>query len=98
MDTFTTVVMLLIAFMSWDMGFDYIFIGLILFIIILDRNLGTAVLLIGGVAAAYLFSLKQYWYIIFFVIVAYLIIKEEKKSTKGGESYSPELMNLLGGY
>ena len=98
MDTFTTVIMLLIAFMSWDMGFDYIFLGFIAFIIILDRNLGTALLLIGGIAVVYLFNFKQYWYILFFIIVAYLLIKEEKKSTKGGETYSPELMNLLGGY
>jgi hypothetical protein len=99
MDTFTTVVMLLIAFLAWDMGFDYIFLGFIGFIILLDRKWGTAIILGGGVAVTYYFSLKQYWYVLFFIIVAYLLIKEEKSKGKtSGESYSPELMNLLGGY
>ena len=79
MDTFTTVVMLLIAFLAWDMGFDYIFLGFVGFIIILDRSWGTGIILARGVGAAYLFSLKQYWYVLFFIIVAYLVIKEEKK-------------------
>jgi len=100
MDTFTTVVMLLIAFMAWYQGFDYIFLGLAAFTILLSHSLGMALILMAGIGAVYLFGLKEYWFILFIILVAFVILKKEKKenASGGGESYSPELMNLLGGY
>ncbi len=99
MDTFTTVVMLLIAFMAWSMGFDYIFLGLAAFTILLSHSWGMASILILGIGAVYLFGLKEYWFVLFIIIIAFVLIKNEKQgSNAGGGSYSPELMNLLGGY
>ena len=98
MDTFTTVVMLLIAFMAWSMGFDYIFLGLAAFTILLSHSIGMASILIVGIGAVYLFGLKEYWFVVFIIVIAFILIKNEKKgSSAGGGSYSPELMSLLGG-
>ena len=97
MDTFTTVVMLLIAFMAWQMGFDYIFLGLAAFTIILSHSKGMAAILIVGIGAMYFLELKEYWFVLFILVIAFVIIRSEKKGQRGGESYSPELMSLLGG-
>ena len=100
MDTFTTVIMLLIAFMAWSMGFDYIFLGLAVFTIILAHSWGIAIILIIGVGSVYFFGLQDYWFILFIVLIAFILIRSEKSGgdKKQEEAYSPELMSLLGQY
>ena len=100
MDTFTTVIMLLIAFMAWSMGLDMIFLGLAGFTIILSHSWGIALILSIGVGSVYLFGLQEYWFVLFIILIAFILIKSEKSggAKKQEEAYSPELMNLLGNY
>ena len=97
MDTFTIIVMLLIAFLAWNMNMMWLFYAIVGIVMVTAKSWAIAIVLLVGVAALYFLKLEQYFLIFFIIIVGLVLIISEKRGGGKSESYSPELMRLLGG-
>jgi len=98
MDTMTTVVLLLISFLAWQQGLNWLFFGMLIILIIVSRNITITIVTLLAMAGMYL-GFDQYWWA-FFALIAGITVYYASRGTKGGrgsEYYSPELMRLLGG-
>ena len=96
-DPLSTLVLLLIAFLAWSQGMDWLFYIMLLIAIITAKSLSLLVVVVFSIGILWYFELKQYWFVALFVIMGVVLILAERKKKTGGEFYSPELMKLLGG-
>ena len=99
MDTLSIVILLLVAFLAFNQGITWLFVGALILIIVAARSVSVAFLIIVGVGILYLLNLHEYWYILLILIVVILILTKGLSEQAGGAEgmYSPELMQLLGG-
>lgn len=97
MDTFSTAVMLLLLFLALQVGITWLWVGLLLLMAILVRRIGIILVVSGSVAALYFLKLQGYWFV-FLVISLAAVLLFQKKEEAPPEMYSPEMMQLLGGY
>ena len=92
------VVLLLITFIAWSLGINWLFLGMLILFILTCGSVAIAVVTLLGVGALYVLGMRDYWFVLLFVIVGFMLLLESrKKQPKGEEYYSPELMQLLGG-
>ncbi len=98
MDTSSMVVLLLITFIAWSLGVEWLFAGLLILFLITSGSIAISLVTLLGVAALYLFKLQQYWFVLLFVVIGLMLAMQgRKKEPSAEEYYSPELMQLLGG-
>lgn len=99
MDTFSMVVILLIAAIAYAQGIWWLFIGMLLLFILTIGSLPLILVTLAGFGFLYFFDLKQHWFIFLVILLGLTIIISERKKPAGAseEYYSPELMQLLGG-
>ena len=97
MDTLSIVILLLVAFLGYNQGITWLFVGALILIIIASRSIGVTFLIIAALGALYLLNLGEYWYILLILIAVVLILTKGMKEQQTEGMYSPELMQLLGG-
>ena len=98
MDPFTIIVMLLVAFLAWNMNLMWLFYIIMGIVIVTSRSWAIAIVLVLSLGALYFFKLQDYFLVFFVVIIGVVLVITQRKGGKGAsEAYSPELMRLLGG-
>jgi hypothetical protein len=99
LDTLSIVVILLMAFIGYVEHITWLFIGGLILFILVVRSIGLVVLAIGGIAAMHFVKLlRDNWIVVLVIIIGLIILVTSRKEEGGGEMYSPELMQMLGGY
>ncbi len=96
MDPMTVIILLLVAFLAWQQGIDWLFIVTFALMVVLARSITITLVAVLAVIAMYM-GYAQYWWIFLMVIGGIALYASAKKGGGGGEYYSPELMRLLGG-
>ena len=99
MDVFAIIVLLLISFLAWQQGIQWLFVGGIILLILMARSIAITIVVLAGIGGVYFLDLQQYWWIVMCLIAGVVLVISGKKgeAAGGGEFYSPELMKLLGG-
>ena len=102
MDPFSTVIILLVAFLAWNSGVQWLFWGLMILFLVTVRNLAIVFVTLLGLGVLWLFRLNELfglpaWFIVFMIVVVLVLLTKKEEPAAGGEMYSPELMQLLGG-
>jgi hypothetical protein len=101
MDPFSMIIVLLIALMAWSQGISWLFFGAIILFIITARRIGIiaiALVVFGTIYVLKLRSIEQLFIVAVVLVGATLWAARKEEAGGGGEMYSPELMQLLGGY
>ena len=98
MDTFSLVVILLIAFIAYANGIWWLFLGMLVLFIITMRSKALIALTLAGFGIMYFLKLEQHWFIFMIVVLGLAVAINERNKPAGGQEYmSPELMQLLSG-
>lgn len=97
MDTFSTAVLLLVLFLALQQNITWLWVGMLFLIAILVRRIGIIFVVSASTAALYFLKLQDYWFI-FMMVSLGAVLLFEKKEEAPPEAYSPEMMQLLGGY
>jgi hypothetical protein len=100
LDTVSVVIILLMAFLGYVEHIQWLFIGGLILFILVVRSIGLIALCLAGIAAVHFVpQLRDNWFIVLVVLVGLIIlITSRKEEGGGGDMYSPELMQMLGGY
>lgn len=97
MDPFTIIVMLLVAFLAWNMNLMWLFYIIIGIVIVTSKSWPIAIILVLSLGSLYFFNLQDYFLVFFVIIIGLVLVITQRKGGGAAEAYSPELMRLLGG-
>ena len=96
MDRFSTIVLLIIAFLAWYQEITWLFIGLMIILVLTSKSLSLAALFVFAAVITYYLNMQIVW-VAMLALAAIAVLLAKRKEASASGMYSPELLRLLGG-
>jgi len=97
MDSFSTIIMLLMVFIAYVQGILWFAIGGLIVLLLLTKSILIFLVSAGGIGIIEFLGMQEYWFVVLFATAALILIRERRKS-KEEDFYSTEMLDLLDEY